>query len=146
MSTFIHVARDGEECVRLIASLPRPSTGHYTARRCEEATTSLWEVRCTAQLPYQEYSGLWDWAAGWDAREKFEREPVKVAPGEWRYRTFYIDDSGPPRARFAWHHLEYDGAPLEDADGPPADKRAGNSATLEDAKRDIDTIIEEGEA
>ena len=65
---------------------------------------------------------------------------------EHRYRGFTIYWNPKPipdrRHDYSWVHDEYDGAPDEPGGGC-LDRRAGHSAGLQEAKADIDELLED---
>jgi len=62
-----------------------------------------------------------------------------------RYGEYIIIHSPKPipirQFDYDFYHEDYDGAPNETG-GPPADHRAGSAPSIEDAKRQIDEIVE----
>jgi hypothetical protein len=62
------------------------------------------------------------------------------------YRGYHIRHDPPPipirTCDWQWYHEDYDPTPLHSY-GPPSDDRSGASASLDDAKADIDDQIAE---
>lgn len=91
-------------------------------------------------------------AEGWghfpeDAHDPDNCEHCKPAPRPVRYRGYTISYNPKPiptRAHdYDFVHDDYDGAPLEHADGPPGDDRAGSAASVAACKREIDELEDE---